>query len=202
MSSFDVIYPPGLRPVPAQTNAAGPAGTLDQQQWYALHTRCRHEQRVARQLRERGIEVFLPTFREVRHWSDRRKLIEFPLFSCYVFVWVALSAASRRTMLQANGVLRMVGFQEGPAPIPVSDIEAIRKVAAVPERCSPYGFLKIGQRVRIRGGALDGVEGHLIGQRGERRLVISVDLIQQSVAVLIEGYSLEPVTSMAARAQI
>ncbi len=166
---------------------------LEQRQWYALHTRCRHEKQVAAQLQEKRIEVFLPLVKAVRRWSDRRKLIEIPLFSCYVFVCLALTNSARTVAAQVPGVLRFVGFHDGPAAIPRSEIEAIQKVLAGPVNCSPYEFLKVGQKVRIRGGSLDGIEGILVGRNGERRLVISVDVIQRSMAVVVEGYDIEPV---------
>jgi transcription antitermination factor NusG len=167
--------------------------SLEQRQWYALHTRCRHEKQVAAQLQDKGIEVFLPLAKEVRRWSDRRKLIEIPLFSCYVFVRLGLTNRIRTAAIQVPGVLRFIGFHDGPAVIPRSEIEAIQNALAVPANCSPYAFLKTGQKVRIRGGSLDGIEGILVGRNGERRLVISINLIQQSMAVVVEGYDVEPV---------
>jgi len=160
-------------------------------QWFALHTRCRHEKQVAAQLQDKGFEVFLPLAREVRRWSDRRKQVEIPLFSCYVFVYLRLTSGARGIAVQVPGVLRFVGFHDGPAPIPRSEIEAIQKALIVPANCSPYAFLKAGQKVRIRGGSLDGIEGILVGHQGERRLVVSINLIQQSMAVVVEGYDVE-----------
>lgn len=176
-----------------QSTTVSGASCLEQCQWYALHTRCRHEKQVAAQLHEKGFEVFLPLLKEVRRWSDRRKLVEVPLFSCYVFVSLALTNSARTVAVQVPGVLRFVGFHDGPAAIPRSEIEAIQKVLALPANCSPYEFVKVGQKVRIRGGSLDGIEGILIGRNGERRLVISVHVIRKSMAVVVEGYDIEPV---------
>jgi transcriptional antiterminator NusG len=185
----------GLHPAlsTGQSSTVSGGSSLEQCQWYALHTRCRHEKQVAAQLQEKGIEVFLPLIKEVRRWSDRRKLVEVPLFSCYVFVCLALANKARTVAVQAPGVLRFVGFHDGPAAIPRSEIEGIQKVLAAPANCSPYEFLKVGQKVRIRGGSLDGIEGILIGRNGARRLVVSVNVIQQSMAVAVEGYDIEPV---------
>jgi transcription antitermination factor NusG len=162
-------------------------------EWYALHTRCRHEKRAAKELQDRGIQTFLPTYKEHRRWSDRRKLIEVPLFSCYVFVRLIPTATARLAALQVPGVLRLVGFNGTPAAIPESQIENIQKVIQRSEGFSPFEYLCIGQRVRIRGGALDGVEGLLAGHKSDRRLIVSIDLIQQGVAVVIDGYNVEPV---------
>lgn len=185
----------GLHPTlsTGQSTAVSGGSCLEPCQWYALHTRCRHEKQVAAQLQERGIEVFLPLIKEVRRWSDRRKLVEVPLFSCYIFVRLALTYSAPTVAVQVPGVLRVVGFHNGPTAIPRSEIEAIQKVLAVPANRSPYEFLKVGQKVRIRSGSLDGIEGILIGRNGERRLVISVNVIQQSIAVVVEGYDIEPV---------
>jgi transcription antitermination factor NusG len=166
---------------------------LEQCHWFALHTRSRHEKRVAIQLQEKGIEVFLPLTTEVRRWSDRRKLVEIPLFSCYVFVRLGLTTRARALAVQVPGVLRFVGFHDGPAAIPRSEIEAIQKALSAQATCSPYAFLKTGQKVRIRGGSLDGIEGILVGRQGEHKLVISINLIQQSMAVVVEGYDIEAV---------
>jgi transcription antitermination factor NusG len=104
-----------------------------------------------------------------------------------------LTSSARTAAVKVPGVLRFVGFHDGPAAIPRSEIEAIQKALAAPANCSPYEFLKVGRKVRIRGGSLDGIEGILIGRNGERRLVISINVIQQSMAVVVEGYDIEPV---------
>lgn len=163
----------------------------DAPQWYALHTRCRHEKRAASELRDKGVEVFLPLVSQVRRWSDRRKVVETPLFSCYVFIRSALTPAERVAAAQVPGVLRFVAFNGAPAAIPAQQIENIRTVLAGRATCSPHDFLRIGQRVRIRSGSLNGVEGILVGRNGERKLVLSVDLIQQALAIAIEGYDIE-----------
>lgn len=165
----------------------------EQPRWYALHTRCNHEKRVAAELKERGLYVFLPLIRDARRWSDRRKIVEMPLFSCYVFLRIAVTAPTRIIALQAPGVLSFVSFNTGPAAIPDAQIEAVRTALAGRASCSPYTFLKVGQKVRIRGGSLDGVEGILVGRNGDRRVVISIDIIQQAMAITVEGYNVEPV---------
>lgn len=195
MDTFSSARPGGLHSTPSigQSNTVRVGSGVEQCQWYALHTRCRHEKHVAAHLQEKGVDVFLPLLNEVRRWSDRRKLVEVPLFSCYVFVCLALTNRDRMIAVQAPGVLRFVGFHDGPAAIPQSEIEAIQKALAVPGNCSPYQFLKVGQKVRIRGGSLDGIEGILISRNGERRLVISVNVIKQAMAVVVEGYDIEAV---------
>lgn len=167
-------------------------GCTSQPKWYAIHTRCRHEKRVSKELQDKGIRVFLPTYEQQRRWSDRRKVIELPLFSCYVFVHLDATPAARLAALQAPGALRFVGFNGAPAPIPPEQIENLQRALERTQSFCPFEFVRVGQRVRIRGGALDGVEGVLVGRKGDRRLVVSIDLIQQAMAVVIEGYDVEP----------
>ena len=161
--------------------------------WYAVHTRARHERIVAHRLRERGLTTFLPTVTEVHRWSDRKKTVELPLFSCYLFVKIMPNPNERVRVLQVDSVLGFVGVRGIGTPIPDEQIDAVRTLVEEQLPCCSHPFLKIGQRVRIRGGALDGLEGILLSRNGDRTLIISVDAIQRSLAVRVEGYEVEPV---------
>ena len=171
--------------------AGTPTFQAEAENWYALHTRCRHERLVAQRLSERGIESFLPTVTEVHRWSDRKKSVELPLFSCYVFARFVPNREERLRMLRVMGVLGLVGSGGEGTPIPNAQIDAVRVLMENDLPVSPCPFLKIGQRVRIRGGALDGLEGMLSGRKGSHSLVISVDVLQRSLAVRVEGYQVE-----------
>jgi transcription antitermination factor NusG len=160
--------------------------------WYAVHTRARHEKAVAQRLRELGYVSFLPLVKETHRWSDRKKTVELPLFGCYVFVQMTLGGKDRLSVSSTDGVLQIVGTRGQGIAIPDEQIEAVRLVMAEQLPWSEHPFLKIGQRVRIRGGAMDGIEGILLARNGDRTLVISVDVIQRSLAVRIEGYRVEP----------
>jgi transcription antitermination factor NusG len=160
--------------------------------WYAVHTRARHEKLVVERLRERGLTAFLPLVKETHRWSDRKKTVELPLFSCYTFVRMAPGVEERLKVCQTHGVLQIVGPRGEATPIPDEQIEAVRILLSQELPWSEHPFLKIGQRVRIRGGAMDGVEGILLARNGDRTLVVSVDVIQRSLAVRIEGYHVEP----------
>jgi transcriptional antiterminator NusG len=164
----------------------------EQVNWYAVQTRARHEKRVAERFREQGLATFLPIVSEVRRWSDRKKTVELPLFGCYVFVKVATSREERLRVCCVDGVLRIVGSKGEGAAIPDEQIEAVRLITSQQLAWSEHPFLKIGQSVRIKSGALSGVEGILIARNGDRTLVVSVDAIQRSLAVRIEGYDVEP----------
>jgi transcription antitermination factor NusG len=167
--------------------------TLEEQNWYALLTRARHEKIVAHRLTEIGVTSFLPTVTQERRWSDRKKLVEFPLFSCYVFAKLSPTNEGRLKALRIDGVYSLVGTRAEGTPIPEDQIDAVRRITEEHLTWHSHPFLKIGQRVRIRSGALDGVEGILTGRSGESTLVVSVDAIQRSLSVRIEGYDVEPI---------
>jgi transcription antitermination factor NusG len=172
------------RPSPSGHNS------FEAPQWYAIQTRYRAERKVKTRLGTKGVEAFLPLLEEVHRWSDRRKTIEVPLFSGYTFVRVALSAETRLGVLHTEGVMKFVAFGGAAVPIPAKQIEDIQKLLVNKVPCSLRPFLKAGQRVRIRGGCLDGLEGILEQSEG-KYLVISIECIQRSVAIKIEGYDLE-----------
>ena len=163
---------------------------LIQPRWYAVQTRPRHEKRVAAELAEKHIQSYLPLLNQMHRWSDRRKMVQVPLFPGYVFVHAHLDAEVRVAVLRSWGALAFVGSQREPAPIPDAEIEDIETLLRTKIPLTPYPFLKVGQRVRVRGGALDGVEGILV-TNGVRRLVISVASIQRSLLITIEGYDIE-----------
>jgi transcription antitermination factor NusG len=161
--------------------------------WYAIQTRARHEKRIGAELHLRGIHAFVPTMDQAHRWSDRTRIVEVPLFSCYVFVCLVATSSRRLEVLKTPGVFRFVSVNGAPAQIPDYQIESIQTVLANRLPFSTSGFAQVGQRVRIRGGALDGVEGVLKEHKGGQKLVISVDLIRQSIELTVEGYSVEAV---------
>lgn len=161
--------------------------------WYALHTRARHEKMVEQRLRERRIETYLPLITETHRWSDRRKRVQIPLFSNYIFARLSYSKLDRLRVLAIDGVFSFVGVRGEGTPIPQTQIDAVRALVNGGLPWSTHPFLKIGQRVRIRSGSLDGVEGILIGRAGDSTLVISVDAIQRSLAVRVAGYDVEQI---------
>jgi transcriptional antiterminator NusG len=161
--------------------------------WYAVHTRARHERVIAHRLLEQGVTTFLPLITEVHRWSDRRKSVEMPLFGCYVFVKLPPTGEDRLRVLRIDGVFRFVGAHGVGTPIAEAQIDAVRTLIGQHIPWSAHPFLKIGQRVRVRGGALDGVEGIFVSRNDDNTLVVSIDAIQRSLAVRIQGYDVEPV---------
>jgi len=174
-----------------QTFESAPVAAVESH-WYALHTRPRHEKLVVQRLAERGVQTFLPIVSEVHRWSDRKKTVQLPLFSCYVFAQFTPVRSERLRVLRVDGVLGLVGSQGEGTPIPAEQIDSVRTLIDGNVPWAAHPFLKIGQRVRIRSGALDGLEGILVSRNGGDTLVISVDAIQRSLSVKVEGYQVEP----------
>lgn len=169
------------------------SGAVADEHWYALHTRTRHEKMVEQRLQERGVQTFLPLVTEIHRWSDRKKKVQLPLFNGYVFAKLARSRAERLRVLSIDGVFCVVGSGGEGTPIPEEQIQTVRAVLEGEMPWSGHPFLKVGQRVRVQGGALDGVEGILVDRCGDSTLVISVEAIQRSIAVRVQGYQVLPV---------
>jgi transcription antitermination factor NusG len=165
----------------------------DPARWYAVRTRSRHEKLVARQLETQGIQSFLPIVTKISKWSDRQKEVELPLFSGYAFVRLDHASGDRVRVLQTQGVVSFVGVQGSGIPIPDQEIENINILLASKVSYQERPYLHIGQRVRVCGGALDGVEGILSAENSDHSVVISVGLIQRSISVRVAGYNIEPI---------
>jgi transcription antitermination factor NusG len=172
--------------------AVGSGLLLDTPQWYAIRTRSRHEKTVAEQLERQKIESFLPLVKRTHKWSDRTKEVELPLFAGYNFVRLALCSGDRLRVLKTHGVAGFVGVRGVGIPIPEVQIESLKTVLVKQVPFDDYPFLQIGQRVRVRGGALDGIEG-ILAEKGDRKLVISVEPIHRSLSICVDGYRVEPI---------
>ncbi|MBO0911132.1 MAG: UpxY family transcription antiterminator [Acidobacteria bacterium] len=159
--------------------------------WYAAYTCSRHEKRVAEQLEERGIEHFLPLYRSVRRWKDRKKELELVLFPGYVFV--RLDLAHRVRVLELPGVVRFVSFNGQPAALPGDDIDGLRSGLSHNLVAEHHPFLNVGRRVRVISGPLSGAQGILVRRRNDARLVISIEAIMRSVAVEVDATDVIPV---------
>ncbi len=159
--------------------------------WYAVRVRSKFERNVSIVLEHKGVEHFLPTYRSRRTWTDRTKTLDLPLFPGYVFCRIPLERRNR--VVTTDGVVGLVGA--GRLPIPVSDveIETIRTMIQSQVETQPWPFLKIGQTVRICQGSLSGIEGILVRVKNSWRLVVSLTLLERSVAVEIDAASVSPV---------
>jgi transcription antitermination factor NusG len=162
-----------------------------QEHWYALHTRHQHEKTIAAYLSTCGFETFLPLHDSVHQWKDRAKRISLPLFPSYVFLHSSLSR--RGAILSTPGVYAIVGIANRPAAIPEAEIAAIRAAVNSSLIVEPHPFLRCGDRVRIRTGALAGIEGFLLRHKNIYRLVISATLLGKSIAVEVDTQRVERV---------
>jgi transcription antitermination factor NusG len=160
--------------------------------WYALQVRPRYEKIIASTLLSKGYEGFLPLYRHRSRWSDRIKEIHLPLFPGYLFCRFDINR--RLPILVTPGIIRVVGIGKNIYPVEESEIAALQAVVISGLQAQPWSFLNLGQKVRIDFGALAGVEGILLGMKGSRKLVISVTLLQRSVAVEIDEAWVAPVS--------
>ena len=153
----------------------------DRLEWFALRVKPRAERIVADALRGKGYEELLPVHKERRRWSDRVMSVETPLFTGYVFC--RFDVQHRLPILTTPGVVHVVSIGKTPHPIEDHEIESLRVLAGSGLPLEPWPFLYIGQRIDIVGGPLTGASGILLNVKGRDRLVVSVSLLQRSVAV-------------------
>jgi transcription antitermination factor NusG len=167
--------------------------------WYAVSTKSRQEKVVVAMLEYLEVANFLPLIREEHRWSDRKQMIATPLFQGYVFVRIATTSELLLRVLKVPGVVDFVRSRSGPLAIPDGEIEDVRAVLTHGVGCSPYPFLRAGDRVRVVRGALAGIEGTFIRSGSQSKLVISVEMIQRSVAVSVAEADVEAVYSVMTR---
>jgi transcription antitermination factor NusG len=157
-----------------------------------VHTRHQHEKNVARGLTGKGFEVFLPLYAAIHRWKDRDKQLLLPLFPCYVFLRSPLERW--QPILTTPGVHSVLGFGGQRSMIPSWEIEAVRRMVGGPHKAEPHPFLKFGDRIRLRGGPLQGLEGILVRKRSVWKLLVSVEMLQRSVAVEVDASMVERVS--------
>ena len=159
--------------------------------WVALQVRPRAEKLVAIALSSKGIEVFLPLYTARRRWSDRVKELQLPLFDGYVFC--KMNLLYRMPVLTIPGVIQFVGIGKAPVPIEEAEIAALQSVMKSGLPSMPWPFLQVGQKVRVEHGPLRDLEGILLQAKGSHRLVLSVSLLQRSVAVEVDRDCVAPI---------
>jgi transcription antitermination factor NusG len=161
------------------------------ERWYALSVRVRHEKLVTRHLQYEGIHYFLPLYRSVRRWKDRRKELDLALFPGYLFVKV--KRGDRMAVLRAPGVRQFVTAQGQPAVVAEAEIRALESSFAAGLNLHPHPYLCHGRRVRVTRGALIGTEGIMVRRKEGFRLVLSIALITRSVLLEVDEADVEPV---------
>ena len=167
------------------------AGSLGVSSWHALYTRHQHEKVVAQALSGKGFDVFLPQYRTVHRWKDRQKELLLPLFPNYVFIRGGLDRML--SIVTTPGVHSLVSWGGRAADIPSEEIEAVRRLVESPLQVEPHPFLKCGDLVRIKSGALEGIEGILVRKTRGFRLVLSVEMLSKSAAVEVDVSMVERV---------
>lgn len=159
--------------------------------WFALQVWSRRESLIATHLLGQGYECFLPISKCIRRWSDRMKEVEQPLFPGYLFCRFDLH--NRGPLLMTPGVRQIVGVGRSPVPVEEAEVEAIRQALASGLPSQPWPYLQVGQRVRVSHGSLNNLEGILVNFKGSNRVVLSVTLLQRSVAMEIDLAWVTPV---------
>jgi len=157
--------------------------------WYALYTRHQHEKTVADILSRKGFEVFLPLYTAVHRWKDRQKQLFLPLYPSYVFLRDSLER--KLQIMTTPGLHSIVGTADGPQAIPDFEIDAVKRVIETSLAVEPHPFLRCGDRVRVLGGPLEGIEGILVRNKNSFRLVLSVEMLAKSVAVEVDASLVE-----------
>jgi transcription antitermination factor NusG len=175
-------------------STAQPYSTDSGLPWFALQVRSQRENYVADQLSAKGYELFLPLYSSRKRWSDRIKKVELPLFPGYLFC--RFDPYNRLPILKTPWILQIVGFNHIPSPVDNEEISAVRTLVATGACAQPWPFIGVGEKVRIESGPLRGVVGVLTQVKGDHKLVVSITLLQRSVAVEIDSALVTPERSV------
>jgi transcription antitermination factor NusG len=171
------------------TKITRPDSVLSSPSWYALYTKHQHEQAVARNLTSKGFDTFLPLYAVTRKWKDRVKLLNLPLFPCYVFLKGDVDR--RLDIVSTPGVHALVSNAGQPAAIPAVEIEGIRQAVGSGARIEPHPFLKCGAWVTVTSGPLAGIKGVMVRKKSVYRLVLAVEMLGTAAAVELDAVSIE-----------
>lgn len=162
--------------------------------WYAIYAKHQHEKTVADLLARKGFDILLPIYRSIRRWKDRDKSVLSPLFPCYLFVRTDLSR--KVDILRTSGVFWLVESGGCACPIPDSDIEAMSKITQSPAWIAPHPYIESGERVRVRHGCLEGIEGILTRFKNQYRVVLTVEPLRKALAVEVDLSAVEPLPTI------
>lgn len=160
--------------------------------WYVVHTTPQREKTVANQIGNMGMEFFLPTYKTVRQWSDRKKKVELPLFPNYVFVYT--SERERHLLFSISNLVKFVSFESKPVKVRETEIAAVRRVLDADDvEVGEASYFENGSKVRIARGQLAGLEGRVLKQNGKSRLLIRIDELQKAFSINVATNLLEAV---------
>lgn len=164
-----------------------------QTQWYAVQTRSNFEKLVTKELSLKGIENYCPLFEELHQWADRKKVIQRPVLPGYVFARFTDVGSTRQIVQQTNGAIRILGSSENLEAVPDCEINSLRRLLKSGQSYFPHPFLKTGEIFRVKRGLLKNVEGRLVRIQNRTNLVLSVNLLRNSIAVEVDAMSVEAV---------
>jgi transcription antitermination factor NusG len=161
--------------------------------WYAVYTRPRFEKQVSQRLNEQGIEAYVPLIKTLRQWSDRKKMVELPLFSSYVFVHIDRRFYDQ--VLQTNGVVKYITFEGKAVPIPAEQIDNLKIIVNSNEKIeTSWERHRKGDMVRVTAGSLKGLKGELITDGDRRKVLVRIDKIDQNLVVEVHPSLIEKVS--------
>ncbi len=176
---------------PSEHTDSNPVPAPDEgPRWYAVRVRANAERVVSKLLGQKGLDPFLPTCRTRRAWADRIKTLDLPLFPGYVFCRILTE--DRNAVLKTGGVIDLVGNGRRPLPISDEEIQAVQTLVRARVTAQPWPFLRVGQRVRMSRGPLEGLEGILVRVKNSSQLVVSISLLERSVAAEIDAAYITP----------
>src|SRR5918996_346947 len=161
--------------------------------WFAVKTRARHEKKVRDRLVSRGLDLLLPLVLKRQQWSDRIKHVEVPLFTGYCFARLTLD--ERMMVLEAPGVVSIVGNGKRPEPIPEVEMDALKRLSTSKLPYDSHPYLSQGAMVEIVRGPLAGVRGRLVERGNRAQFILAVNLIQQAAVVHIDAADVQPIVS-------
>jgi len=160
----------------------------DSRSWWAAYTLPRQEKSLARSLKKLHIPFYLPAVQQVRIVGGRKQRSQLPVFSSYVFMFAG--DEERITALETDRIANLITCRDRDGL--TRDLRHVRALIDSGEPLTIESRLRAGQHVRVKNGALMGVEGTILERRGEERLLVAVEFLQQGVSVLISDYQLEP----------
>jgi len=186
--------------VSTQTEKMPPPRTLDVA-WYAVQTSYRCEQRIAQALTIKGFQTYLPVLRETHQWKDRRKVIDVPAFSGYLFVNYEPNLRNRVKILETSGIVRLLGGNHTPIPVSDTEIEAVRRTVSSGVDCARCESLVPGVWVEVIQGPLAGVQGRLARIKSGLRLIVTISAFSQAISAELGLNDVKPLVDRGAISQ-
>ena len=178
---------PNSEPTKSEPAKSEPA--KNERRWLVAYTLPRHEKQVSLRMQRQSLECFLPLYESVRKWKTGPTEVSLPLFPGYIFVHADLQ--ERRKVIELPSVLQVLGNRFGESVLSDMEIDQLRRTVAS-KRAQPHPYLSVGMRARIISGPLSGVEGLLVRKKGSLKVVLTVELVQQSVAIEVDSCDVEP----------